>query len=140
MRSRMKPSCPLPDIFPTVQLVFFSPAYQPPNILCGIMLSKYVTIAPSVISAAQHTTILFSQDLDSSTVRPDFEKFINSRQTAAHTTAAPVAIPAMSLLTVWIAFFATSKLVDADTGITDTASKVTVRNAVNANRGISAVY
>ena len=44
--------------------------------LCGIIFSKYVTIAPNVISAAQHTTIRFSHDLDSSTVLPDLEKFI----------------------------------------------------------------
>ena len=41
-----------------------------------IIFSKYVTMAPRVISAAQHTTIRFSQDLDSSTVLPDLEKII----------------------------------------------------------------
>ena len=50
--------------------------HQPVNILFGIIFSKYVTIAPNVISAAQHTTIRFSHDLDSSTVLPDLEKFI----------------------------------------------------------------
>lgn len=62
-----------------------------------MILSKYVTIAPIVMSAAQQMMILFNQDLDSSTVRPDLEKFIKNKHTAAHTTAATVAIPATSL-------------------------------------------
>ena len=62
-----------------------------------MILSKYVTIAPIVMSAAQQMMILFNQDLDSSTVRPDLEKFIKNKQTAAHTTAATVALPATSL-------------------------------------------
>ena len=70
-------------------------------------------MAPRVISAAQHTTIRFSQDLDSSTVLPDLEKFIKNRHTAAHTTAATVAIPATSVYTVCIAFFAVAKISDA---------------------------
>lgn len=49
------------------------------------------------MSAAQQMMILFNQDLDSSTVRPDLEKFIKNKHTAAHTTAATVAIPATSL-------------------------------------------
>lgn len=61
------------------------------------------------MSAAQQIMILFNQDLDSSTVRPDLEKFIKNKQTAAHTTAATVAIPATSLYTVCIAFLAVSK-------------------------------
>lgn len=54
-------------------------------------------MAPNVMSAAQQMIIRFSQDLDSSTVRPDLLKFIRKRHTAAQTTAATVAMPATSV-------------------------------------------
>lgn len=75
------------------------------------------------MSAAQQIMILFNQDLDSSTVRPDLEKFIKNKQTAAHTTAATVAIPATSLYTVCIAFLAVSKIPAANAGDAETANQ-----------------
>lgn len=81
------------------------------------------------MSAAQQIMILFNQDLDSSTVRPDLEKFIKNKQTAAHTTAATVAIPATSLYTVCIAFLAVSKIPAANAGDAETAINTTAKNA-----------
>lgn len=71
--------------------------YVAVNMLFGMSFSKYATIAPKVIRAAQQITIRLSQARDSSTVLPDLEKFIRNKHTAAHTTAATVAIPATSV-------------------------------------------
>ena len=92
------------------------------------------------MSAAQQIMILFNQDLDSSTVRPDLEKFIKNKPTAAHTTAATVAIPATSLYTVCIAFLAVSKIPAANAGDAETAINTTAKNATNAKQGTSSMY
>ena len=65
--------------------------------------------------------IRFSHALDSSTVRPDLEKFIKKRHTAAHTTAATVAIPATSVYTVCMALSAVENISEANIGVADAA-------------------
>ncbi|HJC23192.1 MAG TPA: hypothetical protein H9761_05745 [Candidatus Eisenbergiella merdavium] len=56
----------------------------------GVM---YAIMNPMLLRIAQEITILLSQARDSSTVRPDLEKFIKSRAAEAVTMAAIVEIP-----------------------------------------------
>lgn len=60
----------------------------------GVM---YAIIKPNPFKIAQVMTIRLSHALDSSTVFPDFEKFINNKATEAVTTAAIVEIN-----TIWL--------------------------------------
>ena len=59
----------------------------------------YATINPRPFKMTQVMTIRLSHVRDSSTVRPDLEKFIKSRATAEVTTAATVEIPTILLYT-----------------------------------------
>lgn len=85
----------------------------------------------------------FSHARLSSTVLPFLEKYIKKRHTAAHTTAAMVAIPMTSLYTFCMAVLAISKIFPPAASLANTVMVANVKAVVkpkarNEKRGINA--
>ncbi len=82
----------------------------------------------------QVMTMRFSQARDSSTVRPEREKFIITRATAAVTMAAMVEIPRIWVYTSFITSLALAQMVVAEAGRYSSGDTLTVANQAYSQR------